>query len=57
MRGRRAFVILTIYLVLLGGFAWMVELIMERSLSDSGFGGSAGTRVGVASDRASSPPC
>src|SRR6185503_2431229 len=41
MRGRRAFVILTIYLVLLAGFAWMVELIMERSLS-SGFG-SAGT--------------
>src|SRR6476646_4327590 len=42
MRGRRAFVILTIYLVLLAGFAWMVELIMERSLS-SGFGGSAGS--------------
>jgi ABC-type transport system involved in multi-copper enzyme maturation permease subunit len=42
MRGRRAFVILTIYLVLLAGFAWMVELIMERSFS-SGFGGSAGT--------------
>ena len=40
MRGRRAFVILTIYLVLLGGFAWMVELIMERSYS-SGFGASA----------------
>ena len=31
MRGRRAFVILTIYLLLLGGFAWMVELLMERS--------------------------
>jgi hypothetical protein len=42
MRGRRAFVILTIYLVLLAGFAWMVELIMERSFS-SGFGGTAGT--------------
>jgi ABC-2 type transport system permease protein len=42
MRGRRAFVILTIYLVLLGGFAWMVELIMERAYS-SGFGSSAGT--------------
>lgn len=40
MRGRRAFTILTIYLVLLGGFAWMVELIMERTYS-SGFGGSA----------------
>lgn len=40
MRGRRAFIILTIYLLLLGGFAWMVELIMERSYS-SGFGQSA----------------
>jgi ABC-type transport system involved in multi-copper enzyme maturation permease subunit len=40
MRGRRAFVILTIYLVLLGAFAWMTELIMERTYS-SGFGGSA----------------
>ena len=33
MRGRRAFVILTLYLLLLGGFAWMVELIMERTYS------------------------
>jgi ABC-2 type transport system permease protein len=41
MRGRRAFVILTIYLVLLGGFAWMVELIMEKTYS-SGFGNGAG---------------
>ena len=41
MRGRRAFVILTIYLVLLGGFAWMVELIMERAYT-SGFGNGAG---------------
>ena len=40
MRGRRAFVILTIYLVLLGGFAWMMELILERTYS-SGFGSSA----------------
>ncbi len=40
MRGRRAFVILTIYLLLLGGFAWMVELLMERSYT-SGFGNSA----------------
>ncbi len=39
MRGRRAFVILTIYLLLLGGFAWMVELIMERTYS-VGFGGN-----------------
>jgi ABC-type transport system involved in multi-copper enzyme maturation permease subunit len=40
MRGRRAFVILTIYLLLLGGFALMVELIAERSYS-SGFGGTS----------------
>ena len=39
MRGRRAFVILTIYLLLLGGFAWMVEMIMERQYS-FGFGGN-----------------
>jgi ABC-type transport system involved in multi-copper enzyme maturation permease subunit len=38
MRGRRAFVILTIYLLLLGGFAWMVELIMERSYAFGGGG-------------------
>ena len=40
MRGRRAFVILSLYLVLLAGFAWMVELIMERTYS-TGFGGNA----------------
>jgi ABC-type transport system involved in multi-copper enzyme maturation permease subunit len=40
MRGRRAFAILTIYLLLLGAFAWMVELLMERSYA-SGFGSSA----------------
>ena len=47
MRGRRAFVILTIYLLLLGGFAWMVELLMERNAS-SGFGSStyAGASIG-----------
>ena len=39
MRGRRAFIILTIYLLLLAGFAWMVELIMERTYS-FGFGGN-----------------
>ena len=33
MRGRRAFVILTIYLLLLGSFAWMMELILERRYS------------------------
>ena len=47
MRGRRAFVILTIYLLLLGGFAWMIELILERNAS-SGFGSStyAGASIG-----------
>jgi ABC-type transport system involved in multi-copper enzyme maturation permease subunit len=40
MRGRRAFAILTGYLVLLAVFAWMVELMMERTYSTS-FGGSA----------------
>jgi ABC-2 type transport system permease protein len=39
MRGRRAFIILTIYLSLLGGFALMVEKIMEASFS-TGFGGT-----------------
>jgi ABC-type transport system involved in multi-copper enzyme maturation permease subunit len=38
MRGRRAFVILSLYLLLLGGFTWMVEIIMERTYS-TGFGG------------------
>lgn len=40
MRGRRAFVVLTLYLFLLGGFAWMVELLMETSYQNS-FGQSA----------------
>ncbi len=35
MRGRRAFVILTLYLVLLGGFAWMVEFIGEASFNNN----------------------
>lgn len=39
MRGRRAFIILTIYLSLLGGFALMVEKIMEAGFS-TGFGGT-----------------
>jgi len=39
MRGRRAFVILSVYLVLLAAFTWMVEAIMERTFS-AGFGGS-----------------
>ena len=40
MRGRRAFAILSGYLVLLAVFAWMVELMMERTYSTS-FGSSA----------------
>jgi ABC-type transport system involved in multi-copper enzyme maturation permease subunit len=40
MRGRRAFVILTVYLLLLAGFAWMMELILEEEKS-RGFAGSA----------------
>ena len=35
MRGRRAFVILTIYLLLLGSFAWMMELILERQYAST----------------------
>ena len=42
MRGRRAFVILTIYLMLLGGFAWMVEMLVERSVA-SGFNQATGS--------------
>ncbi len=38
MRGRRAFVVLTVYLLLLGAFAWMVELFLERQYAQS-FGG------------------
>ena len=48
MRGRRAFVILTIYLLLLAGFALMVETLIERSY-ETGFGGSsafASTAIG-----------
>lgn len=48
MRGRRAFVILTIYLLLLGGFALMIERLVEAGFS-SGFGGSsafAGAAIG-----------
>jgi hypothetical protein len=29
MRGRRAFIIITIHLLLVAGFAWMVETLME----------------------------
>ena len=39
MRGKRSFVILTINLLLIAGFAWMIESIAERGLS-GGFGSS-----------------
>jgi ABC-type transport system involved in multi-copper enzyme maturation permease subunit len=48
MRGRRAFVILTIYLLLLAGFALMAERLVEASQL-SNFGGSsafAGAAIG-----------
>ena len=40
MRGRRAFVILTVYLLLLATFAWMMELILEQRFG-RGLAGSA----------------
>jgi ABC-2 type transport system permease protein len=33
MRGRRAFVVLTVHLVLVAGFAWMVESFAERTVT------------------------
>jgi len=30
MRGRRAFIILTVYLILIAGFAWMSEILQEK---------------------------
>jgi ABC-2 type transport system permease protein len=39
MRGRRTFVILTVYLLLVAGFAWMVETLTERTFA-SGFNSS-----------------
>ncbi|MGP1673669.1 MAG: ABC transporter permease [Candidatus Limnocylindrales bacterium] len=48
MRGRRAFIILTIYLLLLGGFALMIERLIEGGFS-SNFGGVsafAGAAIG-----------
>ena len=48
MRGRRAFVILTIYLLLLGGFALMVERILEAQFANpfAGASASAGPSIG-----------
>jgi ABC-2 type transport system permease protein len=47
MRGRRAFVVLTVHLLLIAGFAWMIEGITERTIA-SGFGGtfSASAEIG-----------
>jgi ABC-type transport system involved in multi-copper enzyme maturation permease subunit len=42
MRGRRAFVILTIHVLLLAAFAWMFERINEESIASMGsYGGQA----------------
>ena len=48
MRGKRSFVIITINLLLIAGFAWMIESIAERNLS-GGFGAtgfSASAEIG-----------
>jgi ABC-type transport system involved in multi-copper enzyme maturation permease subunit len=47
MRGRRAFAILTVHLLLLAGFAWAIETIQEQSLG-IGFAGafSASSQIG-----------
>jgi ABC-2 type transport system permease protein len=46
MRGRRAFVMLTIHLVIVAGFAWMIATLGERSVS-SGFSNmSASAEIG-----------
>ena len=39
MRGKRAFVILTVYLLLVAGFAWMLAALAERTYT-AGFGSS-----------------
>ena len=42
MRGRRAFVILTLHVLLLAAFAWMFERINEESIASmSSYGGQA----------------
>lgn len=43
MRGRRAFIIITLYLLLLGIFAWMLQRSSEEALTElsSGYGGQA----------------
>jgi ABC-2 type transport system permease protein len=47
MRGRRAFVVLTLYLLLVAGFAWMIESLAERSYMGGGFATfSASSEIG-----------
>jgi ABC-2 type transport system permease protein len=48
MRGRRAFVVLTVYLILLAGFAWMMELILEKEYGNilSGTAAFASAQIG-----------
>ncbi|HEY7524492.1 MAG TPA: ABC transporter permease subunit [Candidatus Limnocylindrales bacterium] len=48
MRGRRAFVILTVYLLLLGAFAWMTELTLEKQYANilSGTAAFASAQIG-----------
>jgi ABC-type transport system involved in multi-copper enzyme maturation permease subunit len=48
MRGRRAFVILTVYLLLLAGFTWMMELILEKQYGNilSGTAAFASAQIG-----------
>ena len=40
MRGRRAFIVLTVHLLIVAGFAWMIETLAERSYT-GGFNGSS----------------
>ncbi len=46
MRGRRAYAVLTVYLALLAGLAWMIYLLQERS-AQSGFPGGGATFAGA----------
>ena len=46
MRGRRAFVVLTIHLLVVAGFAWMIESIAERSMS-GGFSSSVSASADI----------
>ena len=48
MRGRRAFVVLTIHLLLVAGFAWMIESLAERAYT----GGFSARVLRVGRDRA-----